>query len=761
MAIPDSHSESDPNGLIKETSPYLLQHAYNPVKWYPWGEDAFEIARKQDKPIFLSIGYSTCYWCHVMERESFEDPEIGSYLEENYIAIKVDREEHPEVDEIYMTATQILNRGRGGWPMSVFLEPDYLKPFYAGTYFPRDDNNGRPGFLKVLTNLNKAWKEQRSEVLDQADRVANSVKFQIEVKSQSSISLDEDVLGKAVSQILDRYDTAEGGFGNAPKFPMPVWLEILEQRSSEEEVQVALDATLNAMARGGIHDHLGGGFHRYSTDNSWTVPHFEKMLYDQGQLASVYAAAYERTGSSLYKKILEDLLNYILREMTHTSGSFYSAQDAEVDTKEGLNYLWMPNEIKNSLVEAGREKDIDFAFAAWGLDKPSNFQDPHHSEEPRRWVLRRDLSIEELAVTFEISIIEVNKKLKELTEILLRVRNTRKQPGLDDKVIAAWNGLMIGGMADGARVLENENFKNAAIKATEDILSRLVDSSGRLLRTARGSKAHINAFLIDHAAIIRGLIRVYKLTLDTRWLQEAFKIANKAKKLFGLPGGGFADVADNRKDLFVRSQSTSDGAMPSGSTLMADSLVELWTLFKSHKSCPQELKDWAFHSVRSLTYKLSQNPSSAALGAQAFDRLVRMRPDLVIESKESSPVLITLKQVSWNTKDEVSLIVEIKIKDGWHINSNKPKNNSLVPTRFIISKGLEMSAEWPDAIEEKGPIGSISIFKGTFDLSLKIKNIENKMFDENAKITLQLQPCTEGWCQRPIQFVLPLKEKTN
>ena len=762
MTVPEVHNQSDPNGLIDETSPYLLQHAYNPVRWYPWGQEAFDLARDQDKPIFLSIGYSTCYWCHVMERETFEDPEIGSMLEENYIAIKVDREEHPEVDEIYMTATQILNQGRGGWPMSVFLEPDTLKPFYAGTYFPRTDQVGRPGFDKVLTNLYSAWTNQRAQVLDQADRVAKSVQFQLEAKSQAPMSLHEDVLGNAVNQIIDRYDTAEGGFGQAPKFPMPVWLEILEARASDlEEVQVALDATLHAMARGGLHDQLGGGFHRYSTDGTWTVPHFEKMLYDQGQLASVYAAAYERTGSEKFADVLKSLLEYVSREMTDSTGAFYSAQDAEVNAREGLNYLWQPEEVRTALRKAKKESYVELAFAAWGLDGASNFQDPHHQDEPPQWVLRGDLSLNELAVQFSISKEEVEKRLSECRKVLMKVRDAREQPGLDDKVIAAWNGLMIGGMADGGRVLQMENFTQAAERAAEDVLRRLRTDSGYLLRTARGEKAHIDAFLIDYASMIRGLVRLNKATGNSKWLAESFRLAEKAVELFGLSDGGFADVAKGRSDLFVRARSTSDGAMPSGATLMADSLIELWELFEGQENVPAELEKWAVGAVRSLTPDLARAPSSAALGSKAFDRLRQKRPDLIGQEKESQPVFVTLKEVSWKNDSEVFVRVELKIKDGWHINSSKPKINSLISTSVTTSKGIEVNVDWPEPIEKDGPIGTLSLYEGTVELPITITNPDSLEFDQSAQLTLQLQPCTDSWCQRPIRFVLPLKEKED
>ena len=395
----DSHAQQhgsrrgEPNRLAEETSPYLLQHAYNPVDWYPWGEEAFAAARQRNVPIFLSIGYSTCYWCHVMERESFEKPEVAKIMNRDFVCIKVDREQRPDVDEIYMTACQVYTRvttGRasGGWPLSLFLDPTTLKPFFAGTYFPPEPGFGKPSFTQLLAGVHDSWGTQRATLEEQSNQVAMMVTRELE--TQAGVQpLGASLGARAVSGLMSYHDKINGGFGGAPKFPQPVYLELMIAGGWDRpEVQQAVRKTLDAMAIGGIYDHVGGGFHRYAVDADWTVPHFEKMLYDNGQLASLYADVYQRTGDEFYAEVVRGILDYVLREMTAPDGAFLSAQDAEVNAREGGSYIWLPEEIREALGAQDHAQDIDFTMEVYGLAGGSNFKDPHHQDAPPANVLR-------------------------------------------------------------------------------------------------------------------------------------------------------------------------------------------------------------------------------------------------------------------------------------------------------------------------------------------------------------------------------------
>ena len=460
----DEQEPGDPvhahtNRLIEETSPYLLQHAHNPVDWHPWGAKSIELARREGKPIFLSIGYSTCYWCHVMERESFESEATAALMNQDFVCIKVDREQRPDVDEIYMTSCQVFTRmttgqASGGWPLSVFIDSETLKPYYVGTYFPPTPSAGRPSFSQVLEGLAAAWKDQRDAVTAQADQIAALVSEAL-AAGESARGLGADEVRNAMDRLMTIHDREHGGFGSAPKFPQPVFLELLfESGWDREPVRQALALTLDRMATGGMYDQVGGGFHRYSTDGRWLVPHFEKMLYDNGQLASVYAESFARTGDEYHARIARETVDYVLKEMTDPgTGAFYSAQDAEVNTHEGENYLWNEDEVASVLEAAGLEDDVPLALKFFGLDQGPNFQDPHHRELPPTNVLFMIERPDVFAESEGLSSDEMDAFLARIRAALYEARAKRDQPGLDDKLIVAWNGLMIMGMADAGRVL--------------------------------------------------------------------------------------------------------------------------------------------------------------------------------------------------------------------------------------------------------------------------------------------------------------------
>ena len=477
------------NRLANEKSPYLLQHAHNPVDWYPWGEEAFETARREDKPIFLSVGYSTCHWCHVMERESFESPETAALLNRYFVPVKVDREERPDVDRIYMTFVQATT-GSGGWPMSVFLTPD-LQPFFGGTYFPPDGRYGRPGFPAVLESIAKAWAADRARIAASGREVVEQLRKHTELRSEGAGVLDASLLERGYSIFRRSFDPRHGGFGGAPKFPRPVVLGFLLRyhawRGEREALDMALQ-TLRAMAAGGMHDQLGGGFHRYSVDERWFVPHFEKMLYDQAQLAVAYLEGYQVSGEEPLARVARGIFDYVLRDMTHPEGGFYSAEDADSPLPEdpsrkgeGAFFLWTRAEIEQCL---GRPAAEWFAWR-YGLEDDGNVRNDPHGEFQGKNILFEDHTAGETAARFGVSPEEMNAALEAARRRLLEAREKRPRPHLDDKVLAGWNGLMISAFAKGARVLGEPRYLEAARRAAGFVLTRMTDSAGGLLRRLR------------------------------------------------------------------------------------------------------------------------------------------------------------------------------------------------------------------------------------------------------------------------------------
>ncbi|MEZ6232618.1 MAG: thioredoxin domain-containing protein [Phycisphaerales bacterium] len=510
------------NRLASEASPYLLQHAHNPVDWFPWGEEAFAEARRRDVPIFLSVGYSTCYWCHVMERESFESDSIAAIMNERFVCVKVDREQRPDVDDIYMAATQIMT-GHGGWPMSVFLEPGSLRPFWCGTYFPAGARPGlgsMPTFPQVLDGIARAWGEQRDEVMEQAESLASAVRGHLAGGAEPA-PLGIETVQEAVGALLRMFDRTHGGFGGAPKFPQPVYLDLLldvRDRAGDDATRAAIDEvvrhTLDRMAVGGMRDQAGGGFHRYSVDGHWTVPHFEKMLYDNAMLAEVYARAAAVYGSAFYRDVARTTIGYVLREMTRRDGSgraiaFHTAQDAEVDHREGLNYLWTPEEVREALGHGASvaPDDADLAIRAYGLDRGPNFRDPHHPEEPAKHVLRMDLVPDEMADRLGVDRGEFAARMERINRALLAARSKRKQPHLDDKAVLSWNALMVralavSGMVDPAR---RDDLATAFVVA-RSLLGSMRGADGTLMRVARNGVVQTPALLEDYAAMVRALV---------------------------------------------------------------------------------------------------------------------------------------------------------------------------------------------------------------------------------------------------------------
>jgi uncharacterized protein YyaL (SSP411 family) len=539
-----------PNRLANEVSPYLLQHADNPVEWYPWGDEALQKARVEDKPIFLSIGYSACHWCHVMAHESFEDEQTAAILNEHFVNIKVDREERPDLDQIYMSAVQAMT-GRGGWPMSVFLTPDG-HPFFGGTYFPPTPRYGIPSFKEMLLALVDAWKNRRQEIEEGGKSVVAFIRQQSMYEAEEGTAPLPETLPSAFQNIRREFDRVHGGWGSAPKFPQPMTLEFLLRYhvgTGDPDALRMVTKTLEAMARGGIYDQLGGGFHRYSVDDHWLVPHFEKMLYDNALLARVYLHTWQVTGNSFYRTITEEILDYVVREMTGPTGGFYSTQDADSEGEEGRFFIWTPDEIRAVLSDRAPR-----FLAAYGVSEGGNFEG-------------RNV----LALVGEP---EERDALAPARRQLFEARQERVRPGRDEKVLTSWNGLMLAAFAEAARALRRDDYRQVAERNADFVLRELRANDGWLLHIWKGGIAKINAYLEDYTHLIEGLLELYQSTFDPRWYLTAHELAETMVEHFSAPVG-FFDTSDDHETLIVRPRELQDNAVPSGNAMAAFVLLRL------------------------------------------------------------------------------------------------------------------------------------------------------------------------------------------
>ena len=733
------------NRLGETTSPYLLQHAQNPVHWWPWGEEAFEAARAQNKPIFMSIGYSTCYWCHVMERESFEDQEVADFLNEHFIAIKVDREERPDVDEIYMAATQLMNNGHGGWPMSVFLEPAELKPFYAGTYFPKEDRGTRRGFLSVLGIMSQNYVNNREAVDKQADAVATAVTNRL-TTSPSAAPVNSKTVQQGVSAMLVRHDKEHGGFATSPKFPMPIYCDFLMESGWDiPQVRKAVKRTLDGMLMGGMYDQVGGGFHRYSTDEKWLVPHFEKMLYDNGQLLSTYARAYELTHDETYAEVIRETVEYVDRELNSPEGGFLSAQDAETNHLEGETYLWREAEIRTVLVAAGLEDDIGFALAVYGVDQGTNFEDPHHPEVPRTNVLYLVDHPSELAKSHGLTNEAFATKLAAINAAMLEARATRDQPLTDDKVITSWNGLMIGGLADAGRVLGEPAWIARAKLAADFINSEMRSDDGKLLRTWRNGIKGSDGFLEDYAALIRGLLSLYVASGDMGTLETAIELYAQAKARFFVEGEGWYDTEEDQSDLFVRTRAYSDGAVPAATSMMLDSLVTL-----SELTGEPEYLDAAVDATKFESGVMQRSPTAVIVATGAFHRLLSAHPERFNEEFEvspanPSPIRMTASRSTLPLAigESKTFTLRLQMAKGWHVNSNRPELQYAVPLAIsLLGEGVSLSVAWPESEQITTAGESVRVYGGTVEIPVTITATGKS----DAQIMVTWQACNAELC---------------
>jgi uncharacterized protein YyaL (SSP411 family) len=630
------------NRLAREKSPYLLQHAHNPVDWYPWGEEAFAKARRENKPIFLSVGYSTCHWCHVMAHESFENDEVAAIMNREFVNIKVDREERPDVDRVYMTFVQATTGG-GGWPMSVWLTPD-LKPFVGGTYFPPEDRYGQPGFKKVLERIAAAWRDNHDKIVEQGGKIVAALR-ESQSAPEAKGKVDAGILDAAYRQIERSYDPKEGGFGSAPKFPRPVTLNFLSRfyargpksESGKQALEMAL-FTLRKMAAGGIHDHLGGGFHRYSVDRYWHVPHFEKMLYDQAQLAVAYLDGFQIGQDRQYESVARDILDYVARDMTSKGGGFFSAEDADSlfehgkpEHGEGAFYVWAKKEIDTALGDAA--EIFDFHYGVQPHGNAPDGSDPQDEFRGKNILIERH-TIAETAKEFKKSEGEVRQSLERSREKLLAIRAKRPRPHLDDKIIAASNGLMISAYARAAQVLDEPRYLEAATRAAKFLRANLFDEKSKLLfRNYRDGRGAVEGFADDYAFVVQGLLDLYEASFDVEWLKFAMQLQETQDRLFfDEKNGGYFTTSGKDASVLLRMKDDNDSAEPAASSVAALNLLRLSQIYDD-----REMEDRPRKTIDAFATTLSHFPSAMPQMLVALDFSSSKPRQIVIAGKKGAP----------------------------------------------------------------------------------------------------------------------------
>ena len=767
------------NRLAEETSPYLLQHAHNPVAWYPWGPEAFAKAKAEGKPIFLSVGYSSCYWCHVMERESFEDDGTAAAMNENFINIKVDREERPDVDQIYMTAVQALT-GSGGWPMSVFLTPDG-RPFFGGTYFPPEPRHGMPAFGQVLKAVAEAWRDKRPALERDADRLSEAIRLSMAGAGREAVPLSRSMIAEGRTQLAGQFDPAYGGFGYSPenarrpKFPEPanlLFLLDLHRRDGESPPNVIAEqlkgpgplemvrTTLDHMARGGIRDHLAGGYHRYSTDRRWLVPHFEKMLYDNALLASTHLRAFEATGDRRWRDEARATLAFVADRMTSPEGAFYSALDAETEGEEGAYYVWSRGQVQGIL---GGGEDFELFARVYGLDGEPNFEGQRH-------VLHLPKPLSERAEVLGITPDALDARLAPLREKLLAARNQRSAPRLDDKVLTAWNGLMIAAYSDAHRVLGEPAYRKSAERAADFLLAKLRTPEGGLLRTYRAGKAKLPAYLEDYAFLAHGLLRLHAATGDPGRLAQAKGLADRMIADFADPEeGGFFFTADDHESLLARPKDPHDGAIPSGNSTAIRVLVDL-----AAATGEERYLDEAGRALKAFSPVLSRRPTAAPTMLIGLADYLKARPDAgrrpddAARAPKGQPGVVTgqarilgPEPVTPGQAFDVELTLEIQ--PPWHLYANPTGSEVVKPTVISLAAGTPASlagVDYPKG-ESKTLAGAtepLPVYEGKVTLTAHLRLDEDAgpgPFDQELKV--RFQACDDRACLAPTVLSVPLR----
>jgi uncharacterized protein YyaL (SSP411 family) len=762
------------NRLARETSPYLLLHAHNPVDWYPWGPEAFAKAKAEDKPIFLSVGYSSCYWCHVMERECFDDPEIARALNAGFVCVKVDREERPDVDQVYMNALQAF--GSGGWPMSMFLTPAG-RPFFGGTYFPPKDRDGMPGFPSVLKQVAEAWRDHRAELERDANHLSESVRRSLAGSAvKRRVPLSRTLAAGCRSALADQFDPQYGGFGfnpqNArrPKFPEPVNLVFLldqhrrdaSDRSrtpapGEPDPLAMVRETLDHMARGGIRDQLAGGYHRYAVSRYWIVPHFEKMLYDNAQLASAHLLAFEATGDPRWRREAEDTFAFVARTMTAPEGGFYSALDAETDGEEGQYYVWTRDQIKQVL---GDGDDYDAFAQVYGLKREPNF-------EKGRYVLLEPRTRAQQAETLKTTPEALEARLAPLRAKLLAARDRRPAPLRDDKVLTSWNGLMIAAYAEGFRVLKEERYRRAAEKAADFLWSTLRTPGGRLLRTYRAGRAKLPAYLEDYAFLAHGLLRLHAATSDPKRLAQAKELTDRMIADFADPKeGGFFYTADDHESLLARPKDPYDGALPSGNSVAVRNLVALSALTDDAKYL-----DHAGKALEAFSTAMAQNPIGLPMMLTGLEEYLDARPD----SKKEEPAgkgpagsqdVVTAKAAPAKPSEagpgrEFDVTLTVTVKPGWHVYANPAVSEIMRPTTVTLAPldGAKLvKVTYPAGELKKLSPGSdepAAVYENEVKLAARVR-LDKDVKADALTLKLQYQACNDRACLAPATLLVPV-----
>src|SRR5829696_1247584 len=620
-----------PNHLINETSPYLLQHAHNPVEWHPWGEEAFEKARRENKPVLLSIGYSSCHWCHVMAHESFENEDIAELMNENFVNIKVDREERPDLDQIYMNAVQMMTH-HGGWPMTVLLTPDAV-PFYGGTYYPPQDRYNMPGFPRVLISIAEAYRDRQDEIRETGTSLVNELQ-RLSVTSGSDSPVEIELMDAAYAGIVRSYDSVNGGFGGAPKFPPAMTLEFLLRTYVRTGKSEALDIVLNTclkMANGGIYDQLGGGFHRYSTDAKWLVPHFEKMLYDNALLSRLYLHYFQVSQASWARDTAEGILDYVMREMTDPAGGFYSTQDADSEGHEGKFFVWDIKEIQTTLGETAASRFCDY----YDITESGNFEGKNIPNVTR--------TLEDVAVAHNVSVSELAASLNESKRILFELREVRVKPDRDEKILTAWNGLMLASFAEAGVILNRPDYTDAARRNADFVLANL-RRDGALLRTWKGGTAKFNGYLEDYAFLTEGLVTLFETTGEFRWLEEARTLTDRMiEEFWDSDNSGFFFTGKSHENLIVRSKDYFDNATPSGNSVAADVLLRLAILTGEEK-----YRDLATAIIREVSGSIRRYPSAFGYALSAVAFLLSTPKEVAIVGNSPADIRPLLAEV-WRT----------------------------------------------------------------------------------------------------------------
>ena len=732
---------SPANRLRGERSAYLRQHAGNPVAWWPWGAEAVAEARRRDAPLLVSTGYSTCHWCHVMERECFENVAIAAVMDRHFVCVKVDREARPDLDAVWMSACQVftaITEGRpsGGWPLHVFLTPDTLEPFFAGTYFPPEPGFGRIAFPDLVQRLALAWKERRDEVRAQASEIARLVRAEMAL-AETRRPLDEAVEADAARALVAFHDRVHGGFGGAPKFPQPSLLRLLQAREGDAAAAEVVHRSLERMAMGGVRDQLDGGFHRYAVDESWTVPHFEKMLYDQGQLLTLYARA--AAGDAFLARVAGELADFLIGVMREPHGGLVAALDADAAGREGAAHVWHPEQVEAALREGGCPEHLAMVVQAFGLERSANFRDPHHPHERPSWVLALDARPETLAARAGCFEPSWWKAFDRARAAMLASRARRPQPFRDDAVIAAWNGLAIEGLAEASIALGRADLRAAAERAAAFVLGSLRTVDGALARSWRDGAVSGAAYLEDHACLALGLLALHRAGGDARWLREAQGLLEAGVARFWSDEHGFVEAHADDLGRFAPVGGVDDGAVPSGAGAMCEALASC-----ARATGGQRWADLAVRALERASGTIAERPTGSPCSLLAARALRSLTPPRAVGAPAEGPVHAEL--VALDAAGE-RFELRLRIEPGSHVNAHEPRVPGLVGLDARPrDEGVRIEASWP-----RGEATADGAFTHAGSVSIPIRVLAPRPTPRPLRLAVQWQCCTDRACLPPVE----------